>query len=143
MKLHRLISLILATCLLVVPLATASANEAEQIEQYRAMLDELDALDKSGAASTDRRLARQWLQEADVLVANGKEKGARQRLRRVEFAVELVTALVNAALIRQKAEEQEAYAYTAPEQAEALQLQVEELRKRKTELQKELQQLRQ
>lgn len=142
-KLTRLIVIAFALSLVLIPMTTASANESEQIEQFRAMLDEQDALDTSGAASKDRQLAREWLQEAEVLVANGKEKAARQRLRRVEFAVELVSNLVAAALIRQKAEEQEASAFGAPDTAEQLQLEVEQLRKQKTALQTELSKLRQ
>ncbi len=142
-QLHQLITVVLASSLTLLPLGHATATEVEQIQQFAAMLDEQDALDTAGAAKTDRQLTRQWLQEAEVLVANGKKEAAKHRLRRVEFALELVTALVGAALIRQKAEEQEASAYTAPEQLEALQLDVDNLRKRRTELQTELQQLRQ
>ena len=143
MKYARLFSFLIAAALAIWPVGTVSANESEQIQQFAAMLDEQDALDTVGAAKVDRQLARQWLQEAEVLVANGKAPAARKRLQRVEFAVELVTALVGAALIRQRAEEQEASAFTAPEQLEALQLEVENLRKQRTDLQKELQTLRQ
>ena len=138
---RRFISVLLCASLVLGSVAPVWANEAEQIEQLRAMLDEQDALDKDGAAATDRKLAREWLQEAEVLVANGKKDPARKRIRRVEFAVELVTALVAAALTRKAAEEQEASAFTAPEQLEQLRLEVEKLRKQKAELATELRQL--
>ena len=141
-RLRYILTVLLAVSFLIGPVSTASASQAEQIAQLRAMLDEQDGLDEKNAAQTDRDLARKWLQEAEVLVANGKKDAAKRRLRRVEFAVELVTSLVAAAVIRQKAEEQEAYAYTAPEQLEALQDDVDALKKKKAELQAELQQLR-
>lgn len=142
-QLHRLVSVTLVALFVAMPVISVSANETEQIQQLGTMLDEQDTLDAADAAKKDRQLARQWLQEAEVLLANGKNEAAKRRLRRVEFAVELVTALVAAALIRQKAEEQEASAYTAPEQMEQLQTDVDNLRKKKTELQTELSQLRQ
>lgn len=138
---QQLATLLFVACLVLLP-ATVFANETAQVEQFRAMLDEQDALDTGNAAQKDRAEARQWLQEAEVLVANGKTKVAKQRLRRVEFAVELVTALVAAAQIRQAADAQEAAAYTAPEQLSKLQQDVEALRKQKTALQTELNQLR-
>lgn len=139
---QRLATLLFVLGLVWAPATTAFANDSAQIEQLRAMLDEQDTLDTTGAVKVDRDQARQWLQEAEVLVANGKSKLATQRLRRVEFAVELVTALVAAAQIRQAADAQEAAAYTAPEQLAKLQADVEALRKQKAELQTELNQLR-
>lgn len=140
---RRFVCIAFAAALLVAPLSSVSANPTAQIEQLRAMLDQQDELDTAGAATTDRQLARKWLQEAEILVANGKEDAAKRRLRRAEFAVELVTAMVASAVIRQKAEEQEAYAHTAPEQTEEMRADVERLRERKAELQRELQTLRQ
>lgn len=135
--------MLLAIVLVASPLQSAWANPSEQIEQLRAMLDEQDELDQKDAAVKDRQMARKWLEEAQVLLANGKDDAAKRRIKRVEFAVELVTALVAAALVRQKAEEQEAAAYGAPETVEQLRADVEKLRQQKTELQRELSQLRQ
>jgi hypothetical protein len=133
----------LVAIVLIASSAPAWANQTEQIEQLRAMLDEQDELDTEDAAKKDREMARKWLEEAEILVANGKEAAAKKRLRRVEFAVELVTALVAAAVIRQQAEEQEAAAYSSPDTLESLKQEVENLRKKKADLQRELQQLQQ
>lgn len=138
-----ILGIALGALLLVATPDSARATETQQIEQLRTMLDEQDALDSKDAAKKDRQLARQWLQEAEILVANGKRDAAARRLRRAEFAVELVTALVAGAVVRQKAEEQEAAAHTAPEQVEALQDEVDALRRRLSELQAELKQLEQ
>lgn len=142
----RIIQTLLSSFLIAVIVASsmpAWANQTEQIEQLRAMLDEQDDLDEADAARKDREMARKWLEEAELLVANGKESAAKKRLRRVEFAVELVTALVAASVIRQQAEEQEAAAYSSPETKEALAEEVEALRKQKADLKRELQQLQQ
>lgn len=139
----RRFALIVLTFAFLLPAGPAWANQTEQIEQLRSMLDQQDELDAEGAAKKDRDLARKWLQEAELLVANGKRDQAKRRLRRAEFAVELVTALVAAAVIQQKAKEQEAAAYSAPETKAELEAEVEKLRKRKAELQAELQKLSQ
>ncbi len=141
--LRHLLSSALVAIVLIASSAPAWANQTEQIEQLRAMLDEQDELDTEDAAKKDREMARKWLEEAEILVANGKEAAAKKRLRRVEFAVELVTALVAAAVIRQQAEEQEAAAYSSPDTLESLKQEVENLRTKKADLQRELQQLQQ
>ena len=135
--------MLLAAALVTTPLANAWANPTEQIEQLRTMLDEQDALDQKDAALKDRQMARKWLEEAQVLQANGKDDAAKRRIKRVEFAVELVTALVAAGLVRQRAEEQESAAYGAPDTVETLRADVERLRQEKSDLQRELAQLRQ
>lgn len=139
---RRILSVVLSAALLLTS-TVGWANPNEQIDQLRTMLDEQDQLDQNDAALKDRQMARKWLEEAEVLAANGKEDAAKRRIKRVEFAVELVTALVAAALVRQKAEEQEAAAFGAPETVERLQDEVDALKKRKTELQQELSKLRQ
>ena len=140
-QIRRIAFIVFSLALLSAP--PAWANQTEQIEQLRAMLDQQDELDTEDAAKQDRELARKWLQEAEILVANGKRDQAKRRLRRAEFAVELVTALVAAAVIQQKAEEQEAAAYSAPETKAQLEEEVEKLRAQKAELQAELQKLSQ
>jgi hypothetical protein len=120
--------------------AHADENQ-EQITQYRTMLTEQDALDTKGVAAQDRELAAKWLQEAEVLLANGDSDAADKRLRRVEFAIDLIRAMVASAEIRTAAEAQEAAAFKGPEITEQLQTEVEGLRQKRTELQQELQRL--
>lgn len=138
-----MLSIVLAVAVLVAGAGPLAANPNAQIEQLRAMLDEQDKLDTANHAAKDREMARKWLEEAELLAANGKEEAAKRRIKRAEFAVELVTALVAAAIVRQKAEEQEAAAFNTPETVAALQVEVDALRKKKADLQLELQQLRQ
>lgn len=141
---RRILSIVLASAMFFGSTLPAwAANPNEQIEQLRTMLDAQDALDEADAALKDRQVARKWLEEAELLAANGKEDAAKRRIRRAEFAVELVTALVAAALVRQKAEAQEAAAHGAPETVAALQQEVETLRAKRDQLQTELQKLRQ
>ncbi len=140
---RRIVSIVLAGALLFGAAAPAWANPTEQIEQLRAMLDQQDQIDEKDAALKDRQMARKWLEEAELLAANGKDSEAKRRIKRAEFAVELVTALVAAAVVRQKAEEQEAAAYGVPETVAKLQSDVEALRAQKAELQRELTQLKQ
>ena len=119
-----------------------SADEsADQIAQYRAMLDQQAQADSKGVAATDRDLAAKWLKEAEVLVANGDSGAASRRLRRVEFALDLIRAMVAASEIRTAAETQEAAAFKNPELLEQLQTEVDALRKKKAELVAERQKL--
>ncbi len=117
----------------------ASAEEQErQVQQFEAMLAKQAELDTQGAAAKDRAMAEKWLKEAKVLLANGDEEAAAKRLRRVEFAVDLIRALVAASEIRKAAEEQEAAAYKAPERLSELQDELDALKKRRAELQRKL-----
>lgn len=135
----------LSTAALMVALGasvSAFADEsAEQIQQYQTMLDQQTQLDTTNAAATDRELAQKWLKEAEVLRANGDDEAASRRLRRVEFTLDLIRAMVAAAEIRVAAETQEAAAYNAPQTVKALQDEVDALKKKRADLQKELQTL--
>lgn len=120
----------------------AYADESqEQISQYRAMLTEQDALDTKNVAEQDRQLAAKWLQEAEVLLASGDDDAADKRLRRVEFAIDLIRAMVASAEIRNAAEAQEAAAFKGPELLEELQAEVDALKKKRADLEQELRKL--
>ena len=120
----------------------AYADESqEQISQYRAMLTEQDALDTKNVADQDRQLAAKWLQEAEVLLASGDDDAADKRLRRVEFAIDLIRAMVASAEIRNAAEAQEAAAFKGPELLEELQVEVDALKKKRADLEQELRKL--
>lgn len=123
--------------------APAFANDAErQSDQFEAMLAKQAELDSTNAAAQDRAAAEKWLKEARVLLANGDDSAADKRLRRVEFSIDLIRALVAAAEIRKAAEEQEASAYKGPEQLAELQAELETLKKRKVELERKLRSLK-
>lgn len=135
----------LSVCALVAVMTMGGmvwADEAQdQIAQYRKMLDQQAEADVSGVASQDRQQAAKWLKEAEVLLANGDDEAAGRRLRRVEFSLDLIRAMVASAEIRMTAESQEASAFKAPKLLEQLQTEVDELRKKRAELQSELQKL--
>lgn len=117
---------------------TFAEEEERKVQQFEAMLAKQAELDSQGAAAKDRAMAEKWLKEAKVLLANGDDEAAAKRLRRVEFAIDLIRALVAASEIRTAAEEQEAAAYKAPERLSELQDELDALKKRKLELQRQL-----
>lgn len=123
--------------------SAAFGNDAQvQIEQFKTMLETVAESDTTGAVAEDRALVSKWLKEAEVLLANGDRDAAKKRLRRVELGMELVRALTATVEIRAAADEQEAAAHRAPETIAKLKQEVEALQRRKTELERELQQLR-
>lgn len=136
---------LMSTAVLMVALGGATPafadDSADQIAQFQTMLEQQAQLDTTNAAAADRELTQKWLKEAEVLRANGDDEAASRRLRRVEFALDLIRAMVAAADIRTAAEAQEAAAYNAPQTVEALQDEVDVLKKKRADLQKELQTL--
>lgn len=119
------------------------ANETEQqITQFRTMLEKHAQEDTAGATTADREMAMTWLKEAELLQANGDREAAKRRLRRVEASLDLIRALSATMGLRAAAEEQEAAAHKAPETLAALKAEIEELQRKKQELQRELQTLR-
>lgn len=134
----------LAFAVTVATTLSAFAAEPSQatIEQYKAELQEYRQAEQADAASKDIEMVGKWLEEAEVLMANGDEGAAKRRLKRVEFGLDLVRALVAAEQVRAAAEEQEAAAYTAPETTEKLKKEIDQLQQDKERLQQELQKLR-
>lgn len=123
--------------------ANATARYKQQIEQFQAMLDEQAGADAKNLTEKDRALTQKWLQEAEVLLANGNHEAVAHRVRRVEYALDLIRAMVTAANIDATAERQEEYFYTSREQIKELDAEIEELQARKAQLTQELQRLRQ
>lgn len=132
-----------AAFLAVMGFASAGFAEggSEQIAQFKTMLDQQAQLDTSNATAEDRDLIAKWIKEAEVLLASGDSDMAARRLRRVELGLDLIRAMVAAAEIRTAAEAQEAAAYNAPKVVEELQDEVDALKKKRAELQAELQRL--
>ena len=118
---------------------TAFADSGQKkIEQFRVMLITQGEADTANVAAKDRAMTEKWLKEAEVLLANGKVDAATRRLRRVEFALDLIRAMVTSSNYRILAEEQEAASYAAPDQIAALEQSIKELQKRKVELERRL-----
>jgi hypothetical protein len=124
--------------------APAFAAEPDQatVEQYQTELEEYRGAKGADAAKKDIEMVQKWLDEAAVLVANGDDGAAKRRLKRVEFGLDLVRAIVAAEQVRMAAEEQEAAAYTAPETSAKLKAEIEKLLEQKQQLQNDLAKLK-
>ncbi|QDG54585.1 hypothetical protein FIV42_28720 [Persicimonas caeni] len=139
---------LLLFCFLSVGVASpafASANERykEQAAQFEKMLDKQAGAPGADAAAKDIERTRQWLENANVLLAKGNEEAAAKYLRRVKFSLDLITALVQAGNIQKAADDQEEAFYKAKEkQIPELEADVQKLKDKKKELQQELSKLR-
>ncbi len=141
----RRISLILTMVgmLLLSTTLIAAEPDGSTVQQYRTELDEYKQAVGAKAADKDIEMVEKWLDEAEVLLANGDDGAAKRRLKRVEFGLDLVRAILAAEQVRNAAEEQEATAYTAPDTTEKLRADIEKLQQQKEELQSELKRLQQ
>ncbi len=123
--------------------ANPTARYRQQIEQFKTMLAEQGNADSSGVAEKDRSLTDKWLQEAEVLLANGNADATGRRLRRVEYALDMIRVMVASANIDTLAEQQEVSFHNLNEQIKSLETEITQLQQKKTQLEKELQQTRQ
>jgi len=123
--------------------ANPTARYRQQIEQFKTMLEEQGQADTSGVTQKDRALTDKWIQEAEVLLANGNADATGRRLRRVEYALDMIRAMVAAANIDTLAEQQEVNFHGVQEQIDALEKEISQMQGRKSELEQELQRARQ
>jgi hypothetical protein len=138
-----LLCALLALCAVVsvAPLASAQDRNAQQIEQFRAMLAEQVEQDTGGLAKAARELIERWLDEAESLIKQGERTEATRRLKRVEDGMDWVRALVAASQVAGAADRQEEAAKTAADQVEALKKEIETLDAKRAEIQAQLRQL--
>ncbi|RDV39116.1 hypothetical protein DV096_00660 [Bradymonadaceae bacterium TMQ3] len=131
---------VLAAVTLVAQLGFANSPERsrQQIGEFRAQLEELESSDRKEVASRDVEMIEGWLQEAEVLLANGQQEAVTMRMRRVEYGLDMVRALVQAGNIDASAESQEERYHQARAEIEELQSEISALERRKAELQEEL-----
>lgn len=123
------------------PLQAADRVE-ERLDQFETQLDDLSDSEGAEVAEADIDQARKWLDNARVLVAEGKSNTAERQLRRVKLSLDLIKALVAVERIEKVADEQEAVYYRArDEQLPELEEEIEELDERKDELQEEIERL--
>lgn len=118
--------------------ASPRAQYQTQIKQFQEMLQEQEGQDHRKVAATDIALTRQWLEQAEVLLAHGDQDAAARRLRLAEKSLDLVRALVVAAVIDIAAEKQEIAAQKAQGQLQELTDQLGQLARREAELKDEL-----
>ncbi|RAL23692.1 hypothetical protein DL240_05910 [Lujinxingia litoralis] len=123
------------------------ANNAErsrqQIGEFRSQLEELEASDRKQAATRDIEMIEGWLQESEVLLANGQQETVTMRMRRVEYGLDMVRAMIQAGNIDASAEGQEERYHQARAEIEELQSEIGALEGRKAELEAELARVRQ
>ena len=123
--------------------ADAAARYKQQAEQFEAMLAKQAESDQSDAAAEDRQMTAKWLDNAQVLLAKGSEEAAGRLLKRVELALQMMSAMITAANIRAVADQQEEAFYKAKqEQIPELKAEIDKLKQEKQKLATELQQLR-
>lgn len=126
-----------------VAVANANARYQQQIQQFKQMLEEQAEADERNLTERDRAQTSAWLQEAEVLLANGRTEQAARRLRRVEYSLDLIRAMVGAATIDTLADRQEAYYHTSKEQILQFEREIQELSAKARSLETELTRLRQ
>jgi lysyl-tRNA synthetase class I len=123
--------------------AVAADQHKKQVAQFEKMLDSQASADGAESAKEDIERARQWLDNAKVLLAKGNEKSASKYLGRVEAGLDLIAAQVQAGNIQKAADDQEEAYYKAKEtQIPELEADIQKLQDQKKELQRELTKLR-
>ncbi|MFU8805395.1 MAG: hypothetical protein ACNA8W_16400, partial [Bradymonadaceae bacterium] len=114
-----------------------------QIQQFKQMLQEQAEADEKNTTERDRAQTEAWIQEAEVLLANGRHEAVTRRLRRVEYSLDLIRAMLGAENIDALAEGQEAYYHTSREQIAQFEAEIQDMQRKKASLEQELQRLRQ
>ena len=138
--------LVLGLALLVANPGFADSEDKlrKQAEQFAKILDKQAQRDKSGVATKDRQKAKEWVENVEVLLANGEEAQAKRMLKRVEFAVTMMDSMITAEEIERLADKQEeAYYQAKEEQIPELEKELESLKDEQKKLQQELEQLQQ
>jgi len=125
--------------------ATAQSKKKvdEQLDLLEQRLVELGDKDEWGAAEEDRQMARETLEKARELLAQGTVEKADWLAARVADRVELVQALIDVRRIRAMAEQQEKkYEKHKEETIPELEAEIETLKKRQRELKEKLDELK-
>lgn len=146
-KLGRVIGgVVLAAGLVLAPVGTAFADMGakykQQIETFKTQVISLSEADEAKLATDELTLLTRWLEESEKLLALGDVDGAGYMLKRVEFGVDLATALVAASKIEARTQEQNASSEQMTKQIKELEAEVAKLQEKKAELQSQLDQLR-
>lgn len=144
----RILMSLLAVCFVFVSFASTASAAAgdrykQQAVQFSKMLEQQAEADQTDAASEDRQRTRKWLESVEVLLAKGNDKAAARLLKRVEFSLQLMQAMITASNIQAAADDQEEAYYKAKEQKiPEIKQEIETLQDQKKELEKELEKLR-
>lgn len=149
MKLFEPTKAALLAVVLGVALALAAPSFADnggkysqQVDQFSQILEQQAERDQEGVATKDRERAQQWLENVEVLLANGDERKAKRLLKQVEFAITMMDAMITAEEIERLADRQEeAYFKAKEEQLPKLKKEIEKLEAERKKLENELEQL--
>lgn len=133
----------LAVCLMLLLATPLMANPKVRyqasIDEFRALLEEQESADTRKLAAEDLQDVHDWLDNAEKLLATGDYTRVNQLLKRVEYGLDLVTAVVGAAQMLVQAETQESGFGKAQEQIKNMRVEITKLQAEKQELQRQLQ----
>ncbi|MGM0558799.1 MAG: hypothetical protein ACQEVA_20600 [Myxococcota bacterium] len=115
---------------------------SQQVDQFSQILQQQAERDKEDVATKDRERVQTWLENVEVLLANGNEGKAKRLLKQVEFAITMMDEMITAKEIERLADRQEeAYFKAEEEQIPKLKKEIEKLEDERKELEDELEQL--
>lgn len=124
--------------------AQARSQYKKQMSSYQKQLDELAEQDEWNIAGDVRERARQWLEDAEVLLARGDSQTAGLVIQQVGGAIDLIRSLITRKKLEATAQEQEENYYKRKKETiPTLEDEIEQLRERKEELKRELDKLQQ
>lgn len=130
----------LVLSLLATPLmANPKVRYQASIDELRALLEEQEKADSKKLAQEDLQDVHDWLDNAEKLLASGDYTRVNRLLKRSEYGLDLVTAVVGAAQVLVRAETQESGFGKAQEQIKTMRVEITKLQTEKQELQRQLQ----
>lgn len=111
----------------------------EQLEELRSQVDNLESHEQADAVSDDLERANQTLEDAEVLLAEGKVNEASWRLKRSEELIVLIEQRLELASLRAKEKQRETMLQRYKEETiPTLETNIKDLKKQKEELQQKL-----
>lgn len=122
--------------------AQSKQKYKKQINEYSKQLDTLAEQDEWGVSEQDRKRTRQWIAEAEDLLAKGNVEVGGWLVKQVGDSVDLVQALVHTKRLEAMADEQqETFENLKSKKIPGLKSEIEELREEKSELKQKLRDL--
>lgn len=111
----------------------------KQLEELRSQVDNLESHEQADAVSDDLERANQTLEDAEVLLAEGKVNEASWRLKRSEELIVLIEQRLELASLRAKEKQRETMLQRYKEETiPTLETNIKDLKKQKEELQQKL-----
>lgn len=118
--------------------ANSKQKYTQQIQEFRDILTQSAKLDTESLAADDRSDAIRWLEEAELLLTRGDVDTAGVRLKRVEYAIDLISQMTLVSQIKGKVKEQESAVSTSAQQLQSMRAEVKKLQAQKVRLQRDL-----